>query len=155
MEFLSQVALVVGGGRGIGRATALALAQKGADVAVSARTLAEIEQVAADIESLGRRGEAVRCDVANEQSVNAMVSDVLSIYMGIDILVFCAGVIDFGLLSGVRSEMWDRIMTINLRGAFLTVRAVLPSMRQQGEYRARIFYRRTCGRGDRANLSGI
>jgi len=131
MEHLDQVALVVGGGRGIGRATALALAQQGADVVVTARTLTEIEQVAAELRSMGRRAEAVRCDVSDEESINEMVSSVLDIYNRIDILVFCAGIIEFGHLSSVATEMWDRVMGINLRGAFLTVSAVLPTMRKQ------------------------
>ena len=131
MEHFDPVALVVGGGRGIGRATALALARQGANLAVTARTPAEIEQVAAEIQGLGRHAEAVRCDVSDEQSVNAMIRRVLDLYHRIDILVFCAGIIDFGHLSSVETEMWDRVMGVNLRGAFLTVRAVLPTMRQQ------------------------
>jgi 3-oxoacyl-[acyl-carrier protein] reductase len=131
MKLLDQVAVITGGGRGIGRAIAVAFAREGADAVVTARTTREIEGVAEEVRTLGRRALAVATDVADEQSVAQMVKKALAAFGRIDILVNAAGVIDFGTLSSVSTEMWDRIMGVNLRGAFLTTRAVLPIMREQ------------------------
>ncbi len=131
MKLLDQVAVITGGGRGIGRATALAFAREGANVVVTARTAEEIEGVADEVRTLGRRALAVPTDVADEQSVARMVHEGMSTFGRIDVLVNAAGVINFGALSSVATEMWDRIMGVNLRGAFLATRAVLPIMRAQ------------------------
>ncbi len=131
MKLLDQVAIITGGGRGIGRATALAFAREGAHVVATARTTAEIENVAGEVRALGRRGLAVATDVADEQSVSQLVEETMATFGRIDILVNGAGIIEFGALSAVPTKMWDRIMGVNLRGAFLATRAVLPIMRQQ------------------------
>jgi NAD(P)-dependent dehydrogenase (short-subunit alcohol dehydrogenase family) len=131
MKLLDQVAVITGGGRGIGRAIAVAFAREGAHVVVTARTTTEIEGVADEVRALGRRALAVATDVAEEQSVTRMVEKAMTAFGRIDILVNAAGTIDFGALSSVSTEMWDRIMGVNLRGAFLTTRAVLPIMREQ------------------------
>ena len=131
MKLLDHVAVITGGGRGIGRAIAVAFAREGAHVVVTARTTTEIEGVADEVRALGRRALAVATDVADEQSVAQMVEKAMTAFGRIDILVNAAGVIDFGTLSSVSTEMWDRIMGVNLRGAFLTTRAVLPIMREQ------------------------
>jgi NAD(P)-dependent dehydrogenase (short-subunit alcohol dehydrogenase family) len=74
---------------------------------------------------------AVATDVADEQHVRQLIEKTLATFGRIDILVNGAGVIEFGNLSSVTTEMWDRIMGVNLRGAFLATRAVLPIMRKQ------------------------
>ena len=132
MKLEKQVAIITGGGRGIGRATALSFAKEGAQVSVLARTRAEIDAVAAEVQALGCRALALTVDVADEAAVNAAIAQVVSTFGRIDILVNSAGILEFGRLSEAPVEMWDRIMGINLRGAYLITRAVLPIMRQQG-----------------------
>src|SRR5512146_1069576 len=84
-------AVVTGAGRGIGRCIALALAQAGADVAVTARTQSELEALVAEIQALGRRSLAVRCDVTDAEQVKYMAETLLAGLGGLDILVNNAG----------------------------------------------------------------
>ncbi len=131
MRFTDQVAVVTGGGRGIGRATALALAREGAHVVAAARSQPEIKAVAAEVETLNRRALPVMTDVADEASVRAMTAEVLRAFGRVDVLVNAAGVIDFAPLSTAPPAMWDRIMGVNVRGAYLVTAALLPTMRAQ------------------------
>ena len=133
MKLKDRVAIVTGSGRGIGRAIALAMAEQGADVVVAARTLAELEGTAAEIESLGRRALIVQADVSREQEVKAMVHDALGEFGRIDILVNNAGIQGpIGPLAQVDAEEWLRCIRINLGGVFLCCQAVLPIMIDQG-----------------------
>lgn len=127
-----KVALVTGGGRGIGRATALALARRGADIAVCARTQHEIEVVAAEIEGEGSRALAVVADIAVEDEIAAVVDRVRSALGPVDILVNNAGTIAFAPIAETRTETWDRLMAVNLRATFLFCRAVWPEMVARG-----------------------
>ena len=120
-------ALVTGGRQGIGRATALLLAQSGADVAVADIVADDgrLDAVAQEISQLGRRGLAVRADVSRDADVQAMADAVRSAFGGIDILVNCAGVWKMGLpLLDCLEEDWDRIVDTNLKGTYLCCRAV-------------------------------
>lgn len=129
MKLKDRVAIVTGSGRGIGRAIALAMAEQGADVVVAARTLAELEGTAAEIESLGRRALIVQADVSREQEVKAMVHDALGEFGRIDILVNNAGIQGpIGPLAQVDAEEWLRCIYTNLGGVFLCCQAVLPVM---------------------------
>jgi NAD(P)-dependent dehydrogenase (short-subunit alcohol dehydrogenase family) len=132
MQLKDKVAIVTGGGRGIGRATAISLALEGAAVTVSARTRAQIEETALQIRHQGGKAIAIPADVANESSVANMVSCTLETFGRIDILVNNAGynlpdrnVIDLTL------EEWNTVLTINLTGPFLCAKAVLPTMVKQ------------------------
>ena len=117
-------ALVTGGGRGIGRATALLLAQCGARVVVTARS-SEIDTVAAEIVAAGGDALAVPADVAREDHVRRLVDNAGDV----DILVNNAGVIwPIALLAEADPEAWSGSIAINLTGVFLTMRAVLPGM---------------------------
>jgi NAD(P)-dependent dehydrogenase (short-subunit alcohol dehydrogenase family) len=133
MQLEGKVAIVTGGGRGIGRAVALALAQDGAAVVLAARTGAEIEAVAGEVRSAGGRALPVRCDVTDEEAVSALVAQSLEAYQRIDILVNNAG---FALPGRPVLETpladWERILRINLTGPFLCAKAVLPAMIRQG-----------------------
>jgi len=128
-----QVALVTGAGRGIGRATALALAEAGMRVAACSRTLADVEEVASTIRAKGGQALAVPCDVADSAQVAAAVAATERELGAIDLLVNNAGV---GTVRPIEVadyplEEWDRIVNVNLRGAFLVCRAVVRGMRER------------------------
>lgn len=131
-ELSGRVALVTGGGRGIGRAVALALAAAGADVAVAARSQPEIEATAGEIRATGRRGEAIVCDVTERPQVDAMVARVKERLGDPLILVNNAGVATSAKLTDTTDDMWDRLLRVNATGAFYSTRAVLPLMLQAG-----------------------
>jgi 3-oxoacyl-[acyl-carrier protein] reductase/pteridine reductase len=123
-------ALVTGGARRIGRAIALALAQAGADVAISSRTAqSEAGQTAAEIAALGRRSLAVPCDIRSEASVRAAVSAVVSAFGRLDILVNNAAVFASAALESLPLDQWDAVFETNARGPFLAAREALPHLR--------------------------
>lgn len=124
-----QVAIVTGGGRGIGRATALEFARAGADVVVAARTHRQVEETAEEITALGRRGLAVVADVSQAEDVERVVDSTLEVFDRIDILVNNAGIIqpiDWVVETSV--EDWRYSIDVNLTSVFLCSRAVLPGM---------------------------
>lgn len=123
--------LVVGGGRGLGRATALAFAREGADVVVAARTQSEIEKVAKEIKKLGRKTAAIKTDATVNSQVQALVQEALKILGKIDVLVNCQGDWLIKPTLETTEEEWDRIVDTNLKSVYLTCRAVLPTMIKQ------------------------
>lgn len=131
-----RVALVTGGGTGLGRAIALTLASRGAVLAVNySRSEAEARAVVAEIEAVGGRAVAVRADVSNEESVRSMVSSVDSALGPIEVLVNNAGTtqyVPFGNLDELTVELWERVLSVNLVGASLCIQAVAPTMRERG-----------------------
>ena len=131
MKLKDQVAIVTGAGRGIGRAVALAFAREGAAVALAARTASELETVAAQVKSRAGRALVVPTDVTQEASVASLIEKVLSGFNRVDILVTAAGVASFAPLVDTKPEDWDRMLAVNLRGVFLSCRAVLPPMMRQ------------------------
>jgi meso-butanediol dehydrogenase/(S,S)-butanediol dehydrogenase/diacetyl reductase len=127
-----KVALVIGGGRGIGAGIVRALAAAGADVAV-ADFSAELAQAGkAEAEALGRRGTAIVVDVRKEDSVNAMVAAVKQQFSRLDIAVNNAGIVSLGAVGELTVAQWDEVMSVNLRGVFLCCQAELPLMRAGG-----------------------
>ncbi|HET7874807.1 MAG TPA: SDR family NAD(P)-dependent oxidoreductase [Methylomirabilota bacterium] len=128
MRLAGQVALVTGAGRGIGRAVALGLAREGAAVVLAARSAREIEALAREIEQAGSRALAVPTDVREEPAVAALVKRALAGFERIDVLVTAAGAAAFGPVADAKTEEWDQVLAVNLRGAILCCRAVLPAM---------------------------
>lgn len=131
MRLTGQVAVVTGAGRGIGRAVAAAFAREGAFVVLAARSPREIASVQRDIEAAGGRALAVATDVRQEPAVAALVSRALAEGGRIDCLVTAAGLAAFGPVADAKTADWDQLMAVNLRGAFLCCRAVLPAMTAQ------------------------
>jgi len=127
-ELSGRSALVTGAGRGIGRAIALSLASAGADVAVTARSSKELDETAAAIRALGRRAEAIVCDVSERIQVDAMIARVRTALGDPLILVNNAGIAASAKLTDTTDEMWDRMLRVNASGAFYCTRAVLPLM---------------------------
>ncbi len=125
-----QVAIVTGAGSGIGRALALALAQAGVKVVLAARTKSTLDTVAAEITKSGGQALVVPTNVGSESQVEALVAKTTSTFAHVDILVTSAGGAVFGPLIESRTEDWDMMININLRGTYLcckhVVRAMLP-----------------------------
>lgn len=132
-EFKDRIALVTGASRGIGSAAARALARRGARVAVSSRTVADLEKIVAEMKKEGGQGLAVACDVTEPDQIHQMVDRVVQEWGRLDIFVNNAGRGSPSLaVEEVSIEDWERTMTLNLRSAFLCVRAVVPVMKRQG-----------------------
>ena len=132
MKIESKVAIVTGGGRGIGKATALALAKEKVTVVVVSRTLSEIEAVANEIRKNGREALAIAADVSQKSAVDSMVKQTLGRFGKIDILVNNAGVAIHNPIPNIREEDWDLTIAVNLKGVFLCTQAVFSQMCNQG-----------------------
>lgn len=132
MEFDGKRVLVTGASRNIGRATALAFARAGADVAVNAvQGIAEAEAVAAAIRTLGRRSVVAIADITKSEAVARMAA-VEEQFGGIDILVLNSAIRPESPLLAMRYEEWRRVLDISLDGAFHCIRAFLPGMIERG-----------------------
>ena len=134
LKLSNRLALITGGGRGIGRAIALAFAREGAQLVIAARTAAQVEEVAKEgkgpttVKTL-----AVACDVSDLTSVQNLFSKILETFgRGPDILVNNAGIAESAPLTKTNDELWQRHIAINLNGTFYCTRAALPSMLERG-----------------------
>ncbi len=127
--FTGRVAVVTGGGRGIGAATAEALAAMGAAVAVLARSVAEVDAVAARVQAQGGQSLAVACDVADPAAVARAFAAITHALGPVDILVNNAGVVaPLGPTATIDLAAWQQAMMVNLVGPMACIRAVLPGM---------------------------
>lgn len=131
-DLAGTVALVTGGGTGLGRACALALADAGADVIVAARRREPLDAVVAEVRARGRTGAAVTFDATDPASITALVETAATEHGGIDVFVNNAGLGGEGSFLGLSLEDWDAVMAVNLRGAFVAAQAVARRMVQQG-----------------------
>ena len=129
-----KLALITGGGRGIGRAIALTFAREGAHIAVAARTLDQVNQVAAEIEQQYQsQAVALVCDVSDPSSVQKMFAAVRENFgRDAEILVNNAGVAESATLANTTDELWHKHLSINLSGTFYCTRAALPAMLKNG-----------------------
>lgn len=130
-----KVALITGGSRGIGRAIALAFAEAGADIVVSSRNRhpPELETVAAQIRSLGRKALALAAHVGKKEEVAGLVEKTVSAFGRLDILVNNAGANPvLSPMAELADEAFEKVLEVNLKGAFLMSRAVVPQMIRQG-----------------------
>ena len=135
MKLEHRTALVTGAGRGIGRAIALAFAREGADLAVTARTATEIEQVAAEITALGRSAAALAVDLSDRAATRRLPERVSRHFPGVDILVNNAGIgsnasphpiVDYD------DDFWDLSIAVNLSAPYLLTKALVPGMVERG-----------------------
>lgn len=131
MVLRGKIALVTGAGRGIGRAVALALARKGADVAVVDLNPDDVRETAAEVAKLGVRGLALQGSVAEPADVEGFVQRTVEEFGRIDILVNNAGITRDTLLMRMKDEDWDAVIKVNLKGVFLCTRAVSRLMVKQ------------------------
>ncbi|MFC1933574.1 SDR family NAD(P)-dependent oxidoreductase [Chloroflexota bacterium] len=132
-SFEGQVALVTGGSRGIGKATALGFAKAGADVAVASRKLPDLEKVADEIKGLGRRSLAVSAHIGRVEQIGSLVERVVTEFGRIDILVNNAGTSPVYASSlDLEEGVWDAIMNLNLKGLFFLSQTVAGVMKEHG-----------------------
>ena len=124
-------AVVTGAGRGIGRSIALALAEAGADVAVTARSANELEALVAQIQGMGRKSLAITCDVTEVAQVQTMAQSFLEALGGIDILVNNAGNAGSHKFATHPDELWHRMLNINLNSVYYVSKAFVPTLIQQ------------------------
>jgi NAD(P)-dependent dehydrogenase (short-subunit alcohol dehydrogenase family) len=129
---MTRVALVTGGGRGLGRAIAMALGRAGLAVAVAARTRAQVEAVAAGLRAAGAGARAVVLDVTNAAAVDRAVAETVEALGPVDVLVNNAGIAESAPLARTDPEVWERHLRVNVTGPYLMTRAVLPGMLGRG-----------------------
>lgn len=130
-DLKGRVAVVTGASSGLGADAAIAYAEYGAGVALLARRIEKLEEIAKEIRGRGGRALAVECDVESEESVKKAVGEVMEHFGRIDILLNNAGVAKIGGVDEVPVEDWDKTLNVNLRGVFLVSRYVIPHMRAQ------------------------
>jgi 3-oxoacyl-[acyl-carrier protein] reductase len=131
-DLVGKVAIVSGGGSGIGAASCRALASQGARVAVLDRDAAAAERIAAEITGRGGTAEAQALDVSDREGFARLAAGITEAAGGIDILVNSAGTTVRRMIGEMSAEDWDRVIAVNLTGAFNGIRAVLPHMRARG-----------------------
>jgi fengycin family lipopeptide synthetase B len=131
VKLKDKVAIVTGGGRGIGREIALLFASEGAKVVVSARSPEEIKKVAEAIVADGGEALGVQADVSSEKDAQQMVEQTLAKFGKIHILVNNAGILRSGPIAAVDSEEWRRVIEINLMGTFYCTKAAVPHLIEQ------------------------
>jgi 3-oxoacyl-[acyl-carrier protein] reductase len=132
MRLSDKITLVTGASRGIGRASALALAREGAVVVAVARTGADLDRLVADIGAAGGRALALSCDVTRSAEVRATVQKTVETYGRVDILVNNAGIGGYRPFLEWTEEDYDRIMATNAKSGWLFCKEVVPHMLRQG-----------------------
>ena len=130
MRLEERVAIVTGGG-GIGKLTCLAFAREGADIVIPEVNMVNGGTVSEEITALGRRCVVIETDVADGESVRAMVNRTLEEFGQIDILVNNAGIFSYTRIDACTEAEWDRMMAVNLKGPFLCSQAVMETMKTQ------------------------
>lgn len=131
MTLQGKVAIVTGGAQGIGRQIALTLANAGADVVISDVQKAGAEEVAAQVAVSGRRSLALQVDVTSSAEVEGMVRTTVDQMGRLDILVCNAGITRDTLLIRMKEDDWNRVLDVNLKGAFLCMKAAAPILSKQ------------------------
>lgn len=132
LNLRGKVAIVTGGNGGIGRGIAIGLATAGADIVIAARNEEKTAKVVEEINSLNRCCLGIRCDVTSRTDIGTTVETVLREFGKLDILVNNAGVADGGPPHSLHEEVWDRVLTTNLKAAFLFCQAVYPAFANGG-----------------------
>jgi len=130
-DLSGKAAIVTGGGAGLGRAYALALAQAGASVVVADLETSAADEVVGEIEAAGGRAVAIGVDVSRRRDTEKMAQTCLDSFGRVDVLVTNAGVSDPAMIHKMSEEQWDKVISVNQKGVFHSIQAVLPMMREQ------------------------
>ena len=136
MDLRGKVALVTGGGTGLGRVISLALAREGMNLAINyTKSEKEANETLGELRALGAKAIAIRADVSQAAEVKTLVNRVMEEFSRVDVLMNNAGTtvfVPFADLDAVSEADWDRIMAVNIKGAWLCAKAVAPIMKRQG-----------------------
>ena len=133
MNLKGKNALITGGGRGLGKAVAVALANEGVNVGITGRNEESLKTTVAELEKLGVKAAYSVFDVEEMAQVEQGVASIASQLGGIDILINNAGVGDFGSFEEMPVETWEKVMKVNLFGVYYVAKAVLPYLKQNKE----------------------
>ncbi len=132
MKLENKVAIITGAGSGIGKETALLFAREGAKVIVADINEISGRETVAEIKNAGGEGFFIKLDISNNLQSRQMVMETLQKYGKIDVLINNGGIVQDALISKMTEEQWDRVININLKGAFNCIQAVVESMAGQG-----------------------
>jgi NAD(P)-dependent dehydrogenase (short-subunit alcohol dehydrogenase family) len=127
-----KVALITGGGTGIGRAIAVAFAREGASVAIAGRRLEKLKDVAAEIEKHDGAALTLQCDVSRAKDAERAINETAQKFGKLNVLVNNAGTLSVSTVDTITEEDWDRVVTVNLKGPFLMSRTALKEFRKVG-----------------------
>jgi NAD(P)-dependent dehydrogenase (short-subunit alcohol dehydrogenase family) len=131
-EFSGKAAIVAGGARGIGRAAARKLATEGASVVICSDREDQVEEAVAELREEGLEVSGLRADVTSSAEMKGLVDFATETYGGVDILVNSAGVQRYGTVVETEEEVWDEVLSVNLKGIYLASRHAIPKMRVRG-----------------------
>src|ERR671917_1238199 len=131
-EMRGKVAIVTGGGAGIGLAAAGRLAQEGASVVICSDREDQAEQTAGGLREEDLEVRGMRGDVTSSADMKALVDFTVQTYGGLDVLVNSAGIQRYGTVTETEEEVWDEVLGVNLKGMYLAARHAIPAMRERG-----------------------
>jgi NAD(P)-dependent dehydrogenase (short-subunit alcohol dehydrogenase family) len=131
-EFSGKVAIVAGGARGIGRATARKLAAEDASVVICGDREDQVEETVAELRDEGLEASGTRADVTSSDDMQRLVGFAAETYGGVDVLVNSAGVQRYGTVVETDEEVWDEVLDVNLKGIYLASRHAIPAIRERG-----------------------
>jgi NAD(P)-dependent dehydrogenase (short-subunit alcohol dehydrogenase family) len=132
MQLAEKVAIITGGGSGIGAATALAFAQAGANVVVTGRTLMKVNAIAGQLCDQGGTAHAIQADVSQSADVQRLIAETVHQFGGVDVLYNNAGISPSGRITEISEADWDECMAIDLRSVFLGAKYVIPELQKRG-----------------------
>jgi NADP-dependent 3-hydroxy acid dehydrogenase YdfG len=127
----NKVVVITGASSGLGEATARHLAARGAAVVLGARRTDKLEQIAADIRAAGGKAEVVATDVTRKEQVQALMDTAVRVFGRVDVLINNAGLMSIAPLDEVKTDEWDRMIDINVKGVLYGIAAALPQFRKQ------------------------
>lgn len=133
MKLKGKNAIITGGGRGLGKATAIAFAQEGINVAITGRNEKTLQATVAELEALGVKATYAAFDVTDKAKVKAEIATIINTLGGVDILVNNAGISEFGKFTDMSAERWEEILLTNVMGVYNVTREVLPHLIDQNE----------------------
>lgn len=132
MRLLDKVAIITGGGRGIGEATAKKFAKEGAKVVIADINVEDIERTVSEIQAMGGETIGLTVDVTNPESVNKMIASTVEKYGKLDVLVNNAGITMDATLLKMTEDQWDKVIDVNLKGVYICGQAAAKVMVEQG-----------------------
>ncbi|MCC9042430.1 3-ketoacyl-ACP reductase [Myroides sp. M-43] len=133
MKLKGKNAIITGGGRGLGKATAIAFAQEGINVAITGRNEKTLQATVTELESLGVKATYAAFDVTDKAKVKIKIANIINTLGGVDILVNNAGISEFGKFTDMSAERWEEILLTNVMGVYNVTKEVLPHLIDQNE----------------------